>query len=414
MKGGRSFRPAGDPSEAPAALGLLADEGFRFEPEPFWSMAQRLIAEPRPLGSSLAAAFGLIYVQDRSSMLPPLMLSPAPGSAVLDLCASPGGKSGIAATLTGPAGFVLANEPNPKRLATLCRNLLRSAAANAATCSWPGEEFPGPGGVWPQILLDPPCSGWGAEDKHPKVKKLWRGDKIEPLIRLQRKLLAQAAALLAPGGRLMYSTCTTNPDENEAQVSHALDHLGLELLPLSPPPGVDLAETFLPGCLCVAGGDNRGQGFFLALMSRPGGPEHEPPDGHEPPGLALTRAEREAMDFCDLSRLPSGEIRKFGEIAALVPEKSALLPPGLNWRAFPLGRLKSGRFFVEPRARMLVPPGPDAPALDVDETGTLQRLLSGQGVEVPSAKGFMGLRYRGAALGWLAVKNGRALWTARS
>ena len=119
----RSFRiTVPEPAQSGVAA-LLEAEGFRFEPEPFSACCRRLTAEPRPLGSSLAAFFGLIYIQDRSSMLPPLALAPEKGAAVLDMCASPGSKTGFLAQLVGPGGFVLANEVSHSRLFTLRQNL---------------------------------------------------------------------------------------------------------------------------------------------------------------------------------------------------------------------------------------------------------------------------------------------------
>ena len=93
----RSFRLVCPPSATPLVEALLRAQGYVFAPEPFSPFCRRLLAEPRPLGSSLAAFFGYIYIQDRSSMLPPLALNPAPGAAVLDMCASPGSKTGFLA-----------------------------------------------------------------------------------------------------------------------------------------------------------------------------------------------------------------------------------------------------------------------------------------------------------------------------
>ncbi len=121
---------------------LLSSQGFSFEPEPFFPLARKLRSGPFPLGSSLAALFGYIYIQDRSSMLPPLALAPEKGAAVLDMCASPGSKTGLLAQLVGPEGFVLANEPSRNRLLTLRRNLQHLNLFLCATCSYPGEKIP--------------------------------------------------------------------------------------------------------------------------------------------------------------------------------------------------------------------------------------------------------------------------------
>ena len=116
---GRSFRLVCPPEQMPQVESLLRAQGYEFEPETFSPFCRRLLCEPRPLGSSLAAFFGYIYIQDRSSMLPPLALAPRQGEAVLDMCASPGSKTGFLGQLTGPDGFVLGNELSRARLATL-------------------------------------------------------------------------------------------------------------------------------------------------------------------------------------------------------------------------------------------------------------------------------------------------------
>ena len=233
----RSFRLVCEDRLIPLVEALLHAQGYAFEPEPFSPLCRRLCCEPRPLGASLAAFFGYIYIQDRSSMLPPLALAPRPGEAVLDVCASPGSKSGFLAQLTGPTGFVLANEPTPARLGTLRANLHQCNLLQAATCSYNGENLPLAPASWNAIQLDPPCSGWGTAEKHPRVLKLWQGDKLNSLTGLQQRLLRRAASLLAPGGRLVYSTCTTNEAENEAQVRFAEEELGLVRETLPPFPG---------------------------------------------------------------------------------------------------------------------------------------------------------------------------------
>ena len=215
----RSFRVTTE--DQTPVLDLLTMEGFRFEPEPFSKSCFRLVEEPFPLGSSLAAHFGYVYIQDRSSMLPPLALSPQRGAAVLDMCASPGSKTGFLAQMVGKNGFVLGNELSHSRLYTLRMNLQTTNAVCAGTCSFSGDAIPLVESSWKNILLDPPCSGWGTVEKNPKVLEVWREDKVRPLIVLQRRLLARAAALLAPGGTVVYSTCTTNSEENEQQVAWA-------------------------------------------------------------------------------------------------------------------------------------------------------------------------------------------------
>lgn len=209
-------------------------------------------------------------------MLPPLALAPEKGAAVLDMCASPGSKTGFLAQLVGPGGFVLANEVSHSRLFTLRQNLRVCNFLQAGTCSYEGQNIPLAPGSLRYIQLDPPCSGWGTAVKNPKVMALWHDDKVKPLIGLQRLLLRRAAGLLAPGGVVVYSTCTTNSGENERQVEYAEACLGLTREPLAPFPGFywDDREGS-EGTLRVDGERSGSQGFYVARLRKTGEPEPE-------------------------------------------------------------------------------------------------------------------------------------------
>ncbi|NJB68020.1 16S rRNA (cytosine1407-C5)-methyltransferase [Desulfobaculum xiamenense] len=419
---GRTFRMACGPAEHALARTLLEAQGYAFRPEPFSDIAFALDAEPAPLGGSLANTFGLIYIQDRSSMLPPLMLAPRPGEAVLDMCASPGGKTSLLSLLVGPEGFVIGNEPNRTRLETLRRNLHRMNAVNAATCSFPGEEIPLPDGSFNCILLDPPCSGWGTVDKNPNVMQIWGAGKTEPLEKLQRQLLKRAVELLAPGGRLMYSTCTTNPLENETQADFALRELGLTLDPMEHPAGFTVdtpTMRHLDGVLRVGGGNEGGQGFFLARFVKPGRAEDVQPESHvgdEMPGRPLSAAERTmcAEAGADLAGLPSGEVYRFGDNAYFLHSHALRIIPGdMRWQGFPVGRFAGRKFKPDARLRALLPAYDASRYVDAQSPDDILSLLSGQSIAAPSRGSWAGLAFRGVPLARLAVKGTRALWSDR-
>ncbi|TVM35688.1 RsmB/NOP family class I SAM-dependent RNA methyltransferase [Oceanidesulfovibrio marinus] len=425
---GRSFRLICQEWERPMLLELLAAEGYTLEPLPAHPLLMRASGGEAALGSSLAARFGRLYIQDAASFIAPLALDPRPGETVLDMCASPGGKSTFLAQLAGPDGVVMANEPNPQRLATLRQNILRLSMANVASLDSPGEKLPIPDGSLNAILLDPPCSGWGTAEKHPRVRELWQGDKVEPLKTLQRKLLKEAIRVLAPGGRLVYSTCTTNVEENEAQVLHAVETYGMRIDPIASPPGYAFDEPELdetPGVLRVAGELSAAQGHFVARMVKPGdglaaAPEHDD-DAVNASLEALERKSGVVVDVDEVpgaEHLPAGELVAFkGQVRFLPRAVLATLRPGTRWQGMALGRLTAGGFRVQSRCRALMSPSPGAEALNVTETEPLEDLLAGRGhfLDAPARTKPLPLYYRGLALGWLAVKGDgrRVLWTEK-
>jgi len=321
----------------------------------------------------------------------------------------------------------------------------------AATTGMKGQDLPLPEGALGHILLDPPCSGWGTADKNPRVLDLWTPDKAQPLAALQRELLAKAAALLAPGGRLLYSTCTTNRAENEEQALWAVETLGLRLAPLAPFAGFRFHEPQLAGAegtLRVDGEGSLAQGFYLALLLKPG----EAPPGGVPPGPGADHPEnarrRSARDKAGTGR-DAGKARsgKKDSLAAGVRpvslEEARRLSPDLAWEALPpgwlepfkdelcflpergrdllpprrkgqrLGAIAGGTFRPWGRARTLTPPAGYAPGLDLHEPEALAALLEGRSLEVAPGAGRMGLYFRGLPLGFLTVKGARALWSDR-
>ncbi|MEF2144119.1 MAG: RsmB/NOP family class I SAM-dependent RNA methyltransferase [Desulfovibrionaceae bacterium] len=414
----RSFRLVCSEAESSMVEALLQAQGFRFEPEPFHALARVLTHEPTPLGLSIASHFGRIYIQDRSSMLPPLALNPPCGATVLDMCAAPGSKTGLLARLVGRSGFVLACEPSPGRIGTLRANLRRTGAVQSATIQAASERLTLADGCLSHILLDPPCSGWGTEDKNPNVRSLWTDEKVAPLKALQRKLLERASAMLAPGGRLVYSTCTTNVEEDEAQVLWAARELGLELLPLEPVPGFVFESPALPdaeGVLRVAEASD-GQGFFVAALSKPGRAACQPftGGGIEALGKPLRLDRLDASEAVHWRGLPPGTVHDFSGKAVFVHEQARrLIPEGLRWQGALIGKLNKHFFKPDAHCRALLPPEPGAGALDVQQPEDLLGLISGRALAAPAGTGHVPLYFRGLPLGWLARKGNRAVWSEK-
>lgn len=412
----RSFRIVAPGTLRPQVEDLLRMQGYAFEPEPFAPFCYRLLEEPRPLGSSLAAFFGYVYIQDRSSMLPPLALAPRVGSAVLDMCASPGSKTSLLAQLVGSSGFVLGNEANPTRLGTLRANLRQMNLVQVGTTCQQGEQLPLAPATWENIQLDPPCSGWGTADKHPKVMQLWQAEKCQPLIALQQALLRKAASLLVPGGRLVYSTCTTHEAENEAQVRFAEEECGLVREPLAAFPSFSFEER--PGgegTLRVDGEQSAAQGFYIALLRKPAqsvetGSFADEDTHEERAGKGREIAREKLADPCfDPKRLPPGRVALFGDAVRFVPEGAQGLR--LSWQGALLGKLPGGNFSPDTRLRCCLPTPGEAPehALVLDDIADISALLAGQSRQTGLSGRQVGLWWRDLPLGILALKQGRAL-----
>lgn len=415
----RAFRIVSAPTSVPTVEALLSEQGFVFEPEPFSPLARRLVYEPFPLGRSLAAFWGSIYIQDRSSMLPPLALAPHEGARVLDMCASPGSKTGLLAQLVGPSGLVLGNEPARTRLANLRRNLAALNFFQAVTCSWPGESLPLPDGSWDAIQLDPPCSGWGTTDKNPQAVRLWQGERLLPMIELQQKLLTKAARLLQPGGTVAYSTCTTNVEENERQVRFAVEELGLEVVPLEPFPGFVFAEPELSGCegtLRVDEEASDAQGFYIALLRRPGDaapaePLAEPPTAsYRPVPPAFLRDFGLSPEF-----LPAGDLAVFQDTLHFLPAAALeQLPAAVRWQGMALGKASPQGIVPSPKLRLLLDPESSRiPRLDLDDITALERLVQGGSLDTGLPGKEAALFWRDLPLGRLRLKGGRAVWSDR-
>jgi len=165
----------------------------------------------------------LYYIQDPSAMLPAEMLDPKPGEWVLDLCAAPGGKTVQLAAMMKNTGFLLANDISPKRVKPLRRNLENIGVANAIV-TYESPEFLSTkfGEKFDKVLVDAPCSGEGMFRKDTSARTAWNRHDPKEVQQLQRDIIRSAWKMVKPGGIMVYSTCTFNPDENEYNIIWAL------------------------------------------------------------------------------------------------------------------------------------------------------------------------------------------------
>ncbi len=195
-----------------------AQEGLEFE-ECSWDwtapgLVFELLRHP-PLAGLGSFQDGWFYVQDPSTLLAVRQLDPQPGETILDLCAAPGGKTTYIAQRMGNRGRIEARDNQPERLKLLSENCRRLGATCVDLAAAPG--------AFDRILIDSPCSNTGVLRR--RVEARWRVQpaEINRLSKAQSALLAKAAPELKPGGTMVYSTCSLEPEENEEVVRRFLE-----------------------------------------------------------------------------------------------------------------------------------------------------------------------------------------------
>ena len=259
---------------------------------------------------------GRLTRQEASSMLPVLALGAKQGDIVLDMCASPGSKTTQIAEHMGERGLVLANEVVNSRVNMLVTNVQRHGSRTVAVVHHDGRHIPRvPESGFDRILVDAPCTGSGTTRKNPDVWGKWLPSGGRSLHDLQLALLNKASALVKPGGRVVYSTCSLDPIEDEAVVAEILRSSDvMSLLPVSPllegvpgekgrmdwpnlnddgePSDEDFPESMMPPkeseiseqlahCMRVWNDSIDGGGFFLAVLEKSAdAPQRPTPEVH--------------------------------------------------------------------------------------------------------------------------------------
>lgn len=323
----------------PAALvDRLEEQGFRLSRVPELPEFFRVDEEPRPVAFTLEHWLGLFYVQRSATGVAAPALAPRPGERVLDLCAAPGGKTTHMADLMGDRGCLVAVEPNEGRIRALAGNVYRTAHVNVLTVAGDGRFLPG-GALFDRVLVDAPCSAEGTlRDKGGELRP--RPDSFLAYVtKLQEALLRRAVALTAPGGRILYSTCTFAPEENEAVVDAVLRELPVELEPL------DLDLPRAPGLTRFGGRtfDPRlalaariyphhldSGGLFLARLRKTGATGEEPAGGPDAGWRAVPAA------FPGSGPDEAGARARFAELETALARTWGAAPgalSGIDWLA---------------------------------------------------------------------------------
>jgi 16S rRNA (cytosine967-C5)-methyltransferase len=202
----------------PELARLLADEGIQTELTPIAPHGLRVISG-RPLGST-AFRRGACLVQDEASQTVAELVQGAAGDRVWDVCASPGGKSVALAAQCRPAGCLVATDVRERRVSLLADTLRRSEATGVRIVHVASEgPLPFRDAVFDRVLVDAPCSGLGTVRRDPDIRWRRHASDLTELAARQQALLTQASRHVAAGGRLVYSTCSSEPEENEDVVA---------------------------------------------------------------------------------------------------------------------------------------------------------------------------------------------------
>ena len=256
-----AFRIVNQRASEEDVIARLRASGARLEPSNIARHAWR-ITDQGPLFSEKVAN-GEVYVQDEASQMVAQVLDAQPGENVLDLCAAPGSKTTqIADRLMG---LVIASDIHAHRLRTVKDTAKLQGLSNIHLLTLNGlEPLPFGESSFDRVLVDAPCSGTGTLRRNPEIRWRISADDIDDLSSRQQRLLLNAARVVKPGGRLVYSTCSVEPDENEAVVQTFLENnINFSLLAL--PWGAALT---IPGTVRTWPQHHDTDGFFVAALQR--------------------------------------------------------------------------------------------------------------------------------------------------
>jgi len=356
---------------------------------------------------------GAYYVQEASSMLiaeaaRQLADTSRPIKA-LDLCAAPGGKTTLLASLFPEESLLIANEVIQSRTLPLRHNIAKWGLPNVWACNHDSRDFAALTGYFDLVLVDAPCSGEGLFRKDPEAILEWSQQNVALCCGRQKRILADAAPLLAPGGQLLYSTCTYNPEEDSENARWLVKEFGLEPRPLSLPEEWGIVDIGI-GYQCYPH-QVKGEGFFLACFQKTKDEKSfkktkdqpktkwKPAPGSETIELAgnWIHPKKEAAFY-------QNEKKEYRFVPEVLKDEYSILSNTLF-------RLLPGQAFGQVKGKDLVPapelalstwlhPETSSIELDLDQALQYLRKEALQGIQ---GSGWRLMRYEGLGLGWAKV-----------
>ncbi len=242
--------------------------GIQVEKIPYLPQALRLTSKTGSIEKLPGFKEGWWIIQDSSAQLVIHFLDPQPSEVIIDACAAPGGKTTHIAELMGDTGQIIACDYLEKRLKKVTENALRLNLKSIATHVGDSRKMPQYTQKADKVLVDAPCSGFGTLHKRPDIRWKQTPEKILQLAQLQKELLQSTATWVKSGGRLVYSTCTLNPTENEEVIQSFLDshpHWQIETPSPNSPPAFFVNRE---GMIKVLPHQHQMDGFFMVKLKK--------------------------------------------------------------------------------------------------------------------------------------------------
>jgi 16S rRNA (cytosine967-C5)-methyltransferase len=260
-------------TDSSEVMAELARQGIQSRPGLFLTEALFVESLGEPLEALLLFQSGRIFVQDESAMLVAHLVHPVPGELIVDLCAAPGGKSTHLAELMDDQGTIFSVDNHLHKISLIRANAERLSLTCIHPVSADARSFSLPEGrLADAVLVDAPCSGTGVFRRRVDARYRRQPDDIRELAAIQKEILDQAATIVKPGGRLIYSTCTLEPEENQEQLDAFLSrHPEFEaedfrlFLPAKVTRYAHAPESKFLTIMPIPGG---GDGFFMGRLNK--------------------------------------------------------------------------------------------------------------------------------------------------
>jgi len=329
------------------------------------------------------------------------VLDPKPGERILDLCAAPGGKSGQIAARIGNDGFLLSNEIEFSRAKILASNLERLGISNVCVTSADSfslskalPEF------FDAVLVDAPCSGEGMFRRDPESVTEWSEGSPAGCAQRQAEILDNAAKMVRPGGRMVYSTCTFNRSENENTISAFLErHPEFEAGEFA----LEGVGKSVNGCIRLWPHRIKGEGHFAALLIKKGEADKEMPVRVKED--KKTAEARRLLEKECVKRLPEGNLYIDGEYLylapLLAPEKGRIYAKGVKVLRYGMPLAKMGKGYVTPEHALAMALSKEEAVRNIQLTACEADLfMAGEEIQRSAEKGWALMMYKNMPLGW--------------